>query len=182
MEIRIHPDSEQSAHGLCLVGSRRARCALGRRGCTAAKKEGDGKTPYGAFPLRRLWYRPDRVRADWLPRQLPVAEITPQRIWSDDVSDPNYNRPGHAPYRFHHEVLWRADHLYDALVEVGHNDSPPVAAKGSAIFLHVASMDFAPTKGCVAIAWPLMRWLMPQLRRGDRLIIARARQTGPSRF
>ena len=183
MKIRIHPTAANAAQGLCAVGARRAACALGRHGCTADKQEGDGKTPYGAFALRRLWYRPDRVDAAQLPRQLPLGKITPSLVWSDDVCDPNYNRPGFAPYPFRHEKMWRDDHLYDAVCVLGYNDSPPIAGKGSAIFLHVAAWDFAPTDGCAAIAWPLMRWLMPQLRRGDEVLIAPpAPQTKRSQF
>lgn len=37
---------------------------------------------------------------------------------------------------------------------LGHNDGPPVAGMGSAIFLHVAKPDYAPTAGCVAVALP----------------------------
>ena len=35
---------------------------------------------------------------------------------------------------------------------LGHNDDPPVAGLGSAIFLHLAKPDYAPTDGCVALA------------------------------
>jgi len=35
---------------------------------------------------------------------------------------------------------------------LGWNDSPAVPGRGSAIFLHVARADFAPTEGCVALA------------------------------
>ncbi len=38
------------------------------------------------------------------------------------------------------------------IVVLGHNDDPVVPGAGSAIFLHVARADFAPTEGCVALA------------------------------
>ncbi len=50
--------------------------------------------------------------------------------------------------------MWRDDDLYDIVVVLGHNDAPPVPGLGSAIFLHVARPDFAPTEGCVALAFP----------------------------
>jgi L,D-peptidoglycan transpeptidase YkuD (ErfK/YbiS/YcfS/YnhG family) len=37
---------------------------------------------------------------------------------------------------------------------LGWNDQPVVKGRGSAIFLHVARPDFAPTEGCVALALP----------------------------
>jgi L,D-peptidoglycan transpeptidase YkuD (ErfK/YbiS/YcfS/YnhG family) len=56
------------------------------------------------------------------------------------------------PYAGRHEDLWRADALYDVVVVIGHNDAPVVAGMGSAIFLHLASADYRPTQGCVALA------------------------------
>jgi len=34
---------------------------------------------------------------------------------------------------------------------LGYNDAPVIGGRGSAIFLHVARPDFAPTEGCVAL-------------------------------
>lgn len=129
---------------------KRYRCALGRGGVTANKREGDGATPAGSFPLRRVLYRPDR-----LPRPatgLPARRLRPQDGWCDDPDDPNYNRQVRLPYRAHCERLWRDDALYDLIVVLGYNDAPVVPGRGSAIFLHVAHPDYAPTEGCVALA------------------------------
>jgi L,D-peptidoglycan transpeptidase YkuD (ErfK/YbiS/YcfS/YnhG family) len=35
---------------------------------------------------------------------------------------------------------------------LGWNDAPVVRGRGSAIFLHVARPDYAPTEGCVALS------------------------------
>lgn len=43
------------------------------------------------------------------------------------------------------------DDIYDVIVVLGHNDEPPVAGAGSAIFLHIARPDYAPTAGCAAL-------------------------------
>ena len=48
--------------------------------------------------------------------------------------------------------MWRDDALYDVVVVIGHNDSPQVPGRGSAIFMHLAHEDYAPTAGCVALA------------------------------
>ena len=114
------------------------------------KREGDGATPAGRFPLRRVLYRPDRLSTPATP--LPVAPLTPEDGWCDDPADPQYNRPVRLPYAGRHEELWRADTLYDVIVVVGHNDAPVIAGMGSAIFMHVASADYRPTQGCVALA------------------------------
>ena len=56
--------------------------------------------------------------------------------------------------------MWREDGLYDLVVELGYNDDPVVPGKGSAIFLHIARPDYAPTEGCVALAEPDLRRLL----------------------
>jgi L,D-peptidoglycan transpeptidase YkuD (ErfK/YbiS/YcfS/YnhG family) len=126
------------------------RCAVGRGGITADKHEGDGATPAGRFPLRRVLFRADRAA----PPQtaLPVAAIAPDDGWCDDPDDPAYNRPVKRPYPGRHEALWRDDEAYDLIVVVGHNDDPVVPGAGSAIFIHVALPGYPPTEGCVALA------------------------------
>jgi L,D-peptidoglycan transpeptidase YkuD (ErfK/YbiS/YcfS/YnhG family) len=42
--------------------------------------------------------------------------------------------------------------VYDIVGVLGWNDAPVERGRGSAIFLHVARPDYAPTEGCVALA------------------------------
>ena len=65
--------------------------------------------------------------------------------------------------------MWRDDGLYDLLVVVGYNDDPPEGEWGSAIFLHVAREDYAPTQGCVAFARDDLLELVPLLGPETRL-------------
>ncbi|GAB4528480.1 MAG: L,D-transpeptidase family protein [Parvularculaceae bacterium] len=125
-------------------------CALGPGGIRADKREGDGATPSGVFPLRRVLYRPDRIARP--ETRLPTAEISESDGWCDDPHDANYNRPVRLPYPASCERLWRDDHLYDICVVLGHNDSPPEPGRGSCIFFHLAHDDYRPTEGCVAVA------------------------------
>lgn len=125
--------------------------AIGRNGLTSAKREGDGATPVGDFPIRRLFYRPDRVT--FKTSCYRTVAIQPDMGWCDDAkAGAIYNRQVALPCSFRHERLWRMDHCYDLLLEIGYNDDPPVAGLGSAIFLHCAAEDFRPTEGCIAIA------------------------------
>lgn len=126
------------------------RCALGRGGVRRDKREGDGATPAGRFPLRRVLYRPDRMAAP--ETGLQTVALTPDDGWCDDPGDAGYNRPVRLPYPARHERMWRADGLYDIVVVIGHNDDPVVPGRGSAVFLHVAREDYGPTEGCVALA------------------------------
>jgi L,D-peptidoglycan transpeptidase YkuD (ErfK/YbiS/YcfS/YnhG family) len=130
-------------------GDVRLACFVGHGGVRPDKFEGDGATPVGAFALRRLFYRPDRVAP--VASGLPVAALRPSDGWSDDPGDPAYNRLASLPSRWHREAMWRADRLYDVVIVIGYNDSPPVAGKGSAIFLHVAVPGMTGSDGCVAI-------------------------------
>ena len=126
------------------------RCALGYGGVTYSKAEGDGATPMGIFPLRRILYRADRIERP--TSELPIAEIKPTDGWCDDPNSPDYNTAVTLPHPARHEQLWRADRLYDLLVVIGYNDAPPVKGLGSAIFLHIAAVGYAPTEGCIALA------------------------------
>ena len=126
------------------------RCAVGEAGIGIKRVEGDRITPAGRWPLRRIFYRPDRLP---LPRaDLPVTALAPDDGWCDAPLDPNYNRLVKLPYGASAEEMWRRDNLYDLVVVVGFNDAPVVQGKGSAIFLHVASPGYGPTAGCVALA------------------------------
>lgn len=139
-----------SPAGFLAWQGKRYRCALGRGGVTTDKREGDGATPAGSFPLRRVLYRSGR-----LPRPatgLPVARLTPQDGWCDHPTDPSYNQQVRLPYEARCERLWRDDARYDVIVVLGYNDAPVVPGRGSAIFLHVAPRNYVPTEGCVALA------------------------------
>jgi L,D-peptidoglycan transpeptidase YkuD (ErfK/YbiS/YcfS/YnhG family) len=149
-------------------GATRAACGWG--GVRADKREGDGASPAGTFPLVSAFYRPDRLP----PPQtgLPLTALAPDQGWVDDPTDPNYNRLVTLPYLAGHEDLWRADGLYDVIVVIGYNTGPVVPSAGSAIFLHVAAPDFAPTEGCIAIAKPVLVSLLGLLGPGSTITIA----------
>ncbi|MCA6298304.1 MAG: L,D-transpeptidase family protein [Phenylobacterium sp.] len=153
------------------IDGRRVRCALGRAGVRPAadKREGDGASPLGVWPIRRVLYRPDREPAPGT--RLPVAALTPQDGWCDAPEDPAYNRPVRLPYPASAEELWREDRVYDLFVILGHNDDPPVSPMGSAIFLHLIQPDGSPTAGCVAIQREDMLDLLARAQPGDALAI-----------
>jgi L,D-peptidoglycan transpeptidase YkuD (ErfK/YbiS/YcfS/YnhG family) len=132
------------------VGDRIISCVIGRGGACEAgdKREGDGRTPLGDWPIRAVLLRPDRDLSP--PAAMPWRWLRPGDGWSDDPGDPAYNRPVRHPHAFSAERMWREDSLYDAVIVLGHNDRPPVAGLGSAIFLHIRGD--APTEGCIAIS------------------------------
>ncbi|MEL7232044.1 MAG: hypothetical protein AAGJ85_05985, partial [Pseudomonadota bacterium] len=62
----------------------------------------------------------------------------------------------HLPSGASHEVMHRADRLYDLVFELDWNMWPRSRHRGSAIFFHLAHEDYRPTEGCIAIAQPDM--------------------------
>ena len=136
------------------------------------KREGDGATPVGDFPVREVFYRADRLARP--PTNLPCRPLAKADGWCDDPADSHYNRRITLPYAASHEEMMRHDGLYDLVVVLGYNDEPVTAGLGSAIFLHVATPDFAPTEGCVALALPNLLAVIAGFQAGDRIKI-----TGP---
>jgi L,D-peptidoglycan transpeptidase YkuD (ErfK/YbiS/YcfS/YnhG family) len=164
MEIAV------SAEGWLEAAGRRRACALGRGGVVADKREGDGGTPAGRLPLRRVFYRADRLGSP-PATALPVQALAPDDGWCDAPDDLAYNRPIKHPYPASAERMWRDDGLYDVVVELGWNDDPVTPGRGSAIFLHVARPDYGPTEGCVALALPDLLDLLALCRPDDALIV-----------
>ena len=73
MEILV--DSHGFASWTDAAGTpHKARCALGRSGIGDKISEGDGHTPIGRFPLRRVMVRGDRVPA--VHTALPVSQLS----------------------------------------------------------------------------------------------------------
>ena len=76
VELIVTAEAEASEGRLSVAG-RVLRCALGGAGISTETREGDGATPVGAFALRRLLYRPDRLirPRTGLPISPGVSEI-----------------------------------------------------------------------------------------------------------
>nr|WP_298796252.1 L,D-transpeptidase family protein [uncultured Acetobacter sp.] len=123
---------------------------VGKNGLTEQKQEGDHATPIGIFPLRKVYYRADRIIK---PRTiLPVEPLSRLDGWCDDLKHTDYNRYIRLPHPARHELLWREDHVYDLIVVIGYNDNPVVSGRGSAIFMHLQRPDQTPTEGCLALS------------------------------
>lgn len=132
------------------LGDRVWRVAVGRSGIGPKRAEGDGISPIGCWPIRRVLWRADRLAQ---PQTVfPVAQIAPDDGWCDAPDHPAYNRPVKRPFPASHEEMWREDHLYDIVVVLGQNDDPVVPGAGSAIFLHLAREGYEPTAGCAALS------------------------------
>ena len=143
--------------------------AVGRGGILGLKREGDGGTPRGRFPLRMALYRADRMQR---PRTvLPLRAIRDGDGWSDDPRDANYNRLITLPCARSAEGLKRKDHVYDLIAVLGYNDGPRVKGRGSAIFMHLARAGYSPTEGCIALSQRDLTRLLAQMRPGTRVVV-----------
>ena len=149
------------------VGARRA--AIGPGGIAVKGGEGDGITPKGAWPVREIFYRADRIAKPDV--QLPLRVIQRDDGWCDAPDDPHYNKLVKLPYPASAETMWREDHLYDLVAVLGFNDDPVMPGAGSAIFLHLAKLDYANTLGCVALAFADVLAALEQLLPGETVII-----------
>lgn len=147
------------------------RCAIGKGGMIGAaqKREGDGCSPLGVWPMRRVLFRADRLAHP--VTGLACVPLRPQDGWCDASDHPLYNRPITTPFNASHEALWREDHVYNLIVELGHNDDPVVPGLGSAVFLHLARPDYRPTEGCIALSLEDMLAILRVAEPGAQLSI-----------
>jgi D-alanyl-D-alanine dipeptidase len=135
------------------------------------KKEGDGKAPAGVFRLSSAFGYAPSQDARWL--RMPYVPLNETVECVDDVNSSNYNlildrRRVASPDWKSSEQMRRQDELYRWGVVVNHNADPPVAGRGSCIFLHIWRGPDKGTAGCTAMEQPtleeLMRWLDPKKR------------------
>lgn len=148
-------------------GGRMYPCTIGKAGITSHKREGDGATPRGAHRIVGMLFRPDRIvqPTDW------AVPIGPGDLWSDDPKDHAYNTLVQAPYPHSHEVLRRADPLYDLVLLTDWNWPDAVAGRGSAIFIHQWRRPGYPTEGCIALRRADLHAIACRITRHTRLIV-----------
>jgi L,D-peptidoglycan transpeptidase YkuD (ErfK/YbiS/YcfS/YnhG family) len=167
--VRIRAAAGDPRRGWLSLGGQTVPVALGRGGIRANKREGDGGTPRGTFRPRQLWWRADRHPR---PRTfLPVRAIGAEDAWCEDPASRHYNRPIRRTRAHDGDRLRRDDHLYDFIVEIDHNRLPRIAGRGSAVFLHLARGNFAPTAGCVSMTKSAMLQMLRQLGPRTRIVI-----------
>jgi L,D-peptidoglycan transpeptidase YkuD (ErfK/YbiS/YcfS/YnhG family) len=161
--------SPGSARGTLYCGNLTLPCALGHRGITSRKREGDNATPRGVFRFESGFFRPDCLRRP--QTSLRLAATRPEDGWCDAPHDRNYNRFVSLPYPKSAERLWRDDHQYNVVVVIDYNRRPRRRGAGSAIFMHVAREGLRPTEGCVALAYPDLLKVLARIGSGTRLIV-----------
>ena len=127
----------------------KAKCAVGKRGISIKKKEGDFITPKGTFKIREIFYRKDIVQN--LITRIKKTVIRKNMGWCDDPKSKKYNKLIYFPFKHSAEKLYRRENIYDIILVLNFNMNPVKKNKGSAIFIHVAKKSFQPTQGCIAL-------------------------------
>lgn len=140
-----------------------AQAVAGRGGFVppAAKREGDGATPAGIYPLGLVF-----GYAAAAPTAMPYRQITAADHWVDDPASSQYNTWVHGdPQAASWEDMLRPDGLYRYGIVVEYNTAPVIPGKGSAIFIHLWRGPDEATSGCIALAEAdlvrLIAWLSP---------------------
>ena len=147
----------------------RIKCAIGKRGITHKKLEGDNKTPVGVFKFNSIFYRKDRIKK--IKSSLQKNVIKKNMGWCDDSNSKFYNKLIRFPFKFRAEKLWLKNNVYDILLIINYDTRPVVKKKGSAIFLHIAKKNYPPTKGCVAVSIKDMNLLLSKIKTKTKIKI-----------
>ena len=125
------------------------KCAIGKNGITNSKIEGDKCTPSGIYSIEKIYYREDRLSMPKLDFQ--TIPINKNSGWCDDIRSTYYNKFIKFPFSYSAEFLYREDDIYNIICIINYNTNPIIKNKGSAIFLHVANIDYSGTAGCLAL-------------------------------
>ena len=152
-----------------VYGKYKLKCAIGKRGISKNKSEGDKKTPKGTFKLLYILYRPDRIRK--LQTKLKKVKIKKNYGWCDDVKSKKYNKLIKFPFNYSAERLFLKSKIYDIIIVLNYNIRPIKTGLGSAIFLHLSNKYFSPTNGCVAISKKDMLRLVKHLKSSSKISI-----------
>ena len=145
------------------------KCAVGKRGITSNKVEGDKKTPKGIFRFKSIFYRKDKIFK--IKCLLKKTIIKKNMGWCDDVHSKYYNTLIKFPFKAGAEKLYLNNSIYDVIVIIDYNLKPIIKGKGSAIFLHISRRNYKPTKGCIAVTKKNMFTLLSRITNTTKIII-----------
>lgn len=117
------------------------------------KKEGDGKSPAGIFPLTSAFGTSEK--ADFI--KFPYTRIEEWTECVDDVKSSHYNKIVNRMQvgDFNWESSEKMSEIgaeYDLGIVVGYNSNPIIKGNGSCIFLHIWKNETEITLGCTAMA------------------------------
>ena len=147
----------------------KVKCAIGKRGIKKKRREGDLITPKGTFKIKKIFYRPDRVKN--LKSKIRKEAINRKMGWCDDPKSKKYNMLIRYPFNYNSEKFYRSDNIYDIVLVLNFNMNPIKKNFGSAIFIHVAKKKYSPTRGCIAIKKVHLKKIIKKLTNSSKVII-----------
>ena len=133
------------------------------------KREGDGKSPAGAFAVDTAFGFDNRQIVSWV--RLPYVQLRTSTECVDDPRSAHYNtivdRDAVSRIDWTSSERMREIEQYAFGVHVAYN-APPRPSRGSCIFLHIWAGPDSVTAGCTAMTEDalreLMGWLDPSRR------------------
>jgi len=145
------------------------KCSIGKTGINSKKREGDGSTPSGVYKFNLIFYRKDRFPN--FKSKINKFPIKKNMGWCDDPSSKYYNKLIKFPFKYKAEKLYKKENIYDVIIVMNYNSKPIVKNKGSAIFLHVATRNYKPTQGCIAVSKKDIKTLISYIDKKTKLSI-----------
>jgi len=137
---------------------------IGKNGFAPAgeKREGDGKTPSGIYPLKMTFGYGANITT-----KMPYRQALADDIWVDDPQADDYNQwtKIQETKAASYEMMKREDDQYKYGIVIEYNTDRVIKGNGSAIFLHIWKGEGIPTAGCVALSEEdiikILDWLDP---------------------
>ena len=138
---------------------------VGHNGLRRNRREGDGTTPIGTWPIGRVMYgNAPNPGVTFRYRRLRCGDW-----WVEDPASSHYNTFQHVacgskpPFRTTTPDMSKERTAYSHLAVVEFNMHPVVPGRGSGIFLH--AQTGGATSGCISLRRPdlvrVLRWLRP---------------------
>ena len=138
----------------------------GRNGFKKAeeRREGDGTTPIGSFPILFSFGQGDKPETE-----MSYRRISRNSYWSSGRKD--YNSWVESGKKIEGEHLIEYPICYQYAMAVGFNQNPAVFGRGSAIFLHIKAPDTWESSGCITLEKEALLELLRLCRDGCYILI-----------
>ncbi len=143
-----------------------------KKGDFASKKEGDGRSPAGLFPITGAFGHPT-APAGYDESNLPFTTLDEQQC-VDDGKSPYYNQivdPKEVGGRTWSSAEKMKIEVYQRGLVVAHNCPKAEPGAGSCIFFHLQSGPGETTSGCTSMAREPMERLMLWLKQESHPLV-----------
>jgi L,D-peptidoglycan transpeptidase YkuD (ErfK/YbiS/YcfS/YnhG family) len=165
-----------SSHATLRFHNREYPALIGEGGpiAPADKREGDGYTPLGRYPLMEGYYRADRG-----PRPNDAfkwVSIQPGMGWGENSNAEDYNQfQPNDPENTGTIGFWQEGPQRDLIIVIGYNGAagsgPIVAEKGSAWFIHPTRPGVRASRSCIMLSLEHMHEIAALIQPGDDIEI-----------